>query len=120
MGNNFGQQRCYVTCPLILCVFVVYNNYATFEVRYIFLGGGLKKQFQEFAFLYFGLIINTAPSLPSPFPSDSVCEMGAFFCWDPRLGCQDWPAMGAAFISELAVSSGSTLTSLDTQPPHCN
>lgn len=104
MGNNFGQQRCYVTCALILCVFVVYNMpHLKYCISSFLGGGGVKKQFQEeFAFLYFGLIINTPPSLPSPFPSDSVCEMGAFFppllCWDPRLGCQDWLAMGAAFI----------------------
>ena len=93
MGNNnyFGQQRCYVTCALILCVFVVYNMP---HLKYIFLGGGgVEKQFQEFAFLYFGLIINTPPSLPSPFPSDSVREMGACCVgthgWVARIG-QPW------------------------------
>ena len=77
--------------PMCLCGL----QYATFEV-YLSKGEGgevVEKQFQEFAFLYFGLIINTPPSLSSPFPSDSVHEMGAFFppllCWDPRLGCQD-------------------------------
>ena len=40
MGNNFGQQRCYVTCALILCVFVVYNMpYLKYCIS-SFLGGG--------------------------------------------------------------------------------
>ena len=40
MGNNFGQQRCYVTCALILCVFVVYNMPHLKYCISFFLGGG--------------------------------------------------------------------------------